>query len=147
MLPLWTDCEETSEQFMNWVKDTLYLPSSPSPDPWLRDHTCVCVPSYFSHAWLFVTLWTVALQPLLSMGFFRQEHWSGLPCPSPGDLPHPEIEPPSLSLLHWQAPLPLAPPGKPQSSHMRSAFPWTFGLQHHLVMAWDTDSIHSELVS
>ena len=39
--------------------------------------------------------WTVALQAPLSMGFFRQENWSGLPFPSPGDLPDPGIEPTS----------------------------------------------------
>jgi len=38
-------------------------------------------------------LWTVACQAPLSMGFSRQEYWSGLPCPSPGDLPGPGIEP------------------------------------------------------
>ena len=43
------------------------------------------------------TLWTVALQVPLSMGFSRQEYWSGLPCPSPGDLPNPGIEPTSLT--------------------------------------------------
>ena len=43
-----------------------------------------------------MTLWTVALQAPLSMGFPRQEYWSGLPCPSPGDLPDPGIEPMSL---------------------------------------------------
>ena len=42
---------------------------------------------------LFATLWTVALQAPPSMGFFRQEHWSALPFPSPGDLPNPGIEP------------------------------------------------------
>ena len=42
---------------------------------------------------LFVTLWTVAPQAPLSMGFSRQEYWSGLPFPSPGDLPDPGIEP------------------------------------------------------
>ena len=41
---------------------------------------------------LFETLWTVARQTPLSMGFSRQEDWSGLPFPSPGDLPNPEIE-------------------------------------------------------
>ena len=45
---------------------------------------------------LFATLWTVACQAPLSMGFSRQEHWSGLPCPLPGDLPEPGIEPTSL---------------------------------------------------
>ena len=45
---------------------------------------------------LFVILWTVARQAPLSMGFSRQEYWSGLPCPLPGDLPNPGIEPASL---------------------------------------------------
>ena len=39
------------------------------------------------------TLWTVACQAFLSMVFFRQESWPGLPCPPPGDLPEPEAEP------------------------------------------------------
>ena len=39
------------------------------------------------------TAWTVARQATLSMGFSRQEHWSGLPFPSPEDLPHPGIKP------------------------------------------------------
>ena len=47
---------------------------------------------------LFATLWTVAHQALLSMGFSRQEYWSGLPFPSPGDLPDPGIEPRSPTL-------------------------------------------------
>ena len=50
--------------------------------------------SRFSPVQLFVTLWTVALQALLSMGFSRQEYWSGLPC-HPGDLPNPGSEPTS----------------------------------------------------
>ena len=47
----------------------------------------------------FVTPWIVAHQAPLSMGFLRQEYWSGLPFPSPGDLPNPGIK---LHLLHWQ---------------------------------------------
>ena len=47
----------------------------------------------FSHVQLFVTLWTVAHQAPLSMGFSRQEYWCGLPFPSPGDLPDPGIKP------------------------------------------------------
>ena len=43
-----------------------------------------------------VTLWTVACQAPLSMGFYRPEYWSGLQCPPPGDLPHPGIEPVSI---------------------------------------------------
>ena len=53
---------------------------------------CMCVLSHFSHTRLFVTLWTVAHQAPLSMGFSRQEDWGGLPCPPPGDLPDPRIE-------------------------------------------------------
>ena len=48
-----------------------------------------------SQVWLFVTLWSVAHQAPLSTGFPRQEYWSGLPFPSPGDLPDPGIEPAS----------------------------------------------------
>ena len=47
----------------------------------------------FSHVQLCATLWTIALQAPLSMGFFRPEYWSGLPCPPPGDLPNPGIKP------------------------------------------------------
>ena len=49
---------------------------------WFRVCVCVCV---LSSVWLFATPWTVALQAPLSMGFSRQEHWSGLPFPSPGE--------------------------------------------------------------
>ena len=51
----------------------------------------------------FVTPWTVACQTPLSMGFSRQEYWSGLPFPSPGDLPDPETEPSSPAFPAWQA--------------------------------------------
>ena len=47
---------------------------------------------------LFVTPWTIAHQVPLSMGFPRQEYWSGLPFPTPGDLPDPGIKPKSLAL-------------------------------------------------
>ena len=49
----------------------------------------VCVLSRFSRVWLIATLWTVACQAPLSMGFSREEYWSRLPCPPPGDLSHP----------------------------------------------------------
>ena len=55
-----------------------------------------CVPSRFSRVQLSATLWTVAHQARLSMGFFRQEYWRGLPFPSPGDLANAGIEPMSL---------------------------------------------------
>ena len=50
----------------------------------------VCELSVLSHS--FEAPWTVAYQAPLSMGFFRQEYCRGLPCPPPGDLPHPGIE-------------------------------------------------------
>ena len=64
--------------------------SPPSTCSWLMMFSC------FSCVQLFETLWTVAHQALLSTGFPRQEHWSGLPFTSPGDLPNPGIEPASL---------------------------------------------------
>ena len=54
------------------------------------------IPHHFSCVLLFGTPQTVACQVPLSMGFSRQEYGSGLPCPSPGDLPDPGIEPESL---------------------------------------------------
>ena len=52
----------------------------------------MCVLSCFSHFWLSATLWTTACRNPLSMGFSRQESWSGLPFPSLGDLPNPGVE-------------------------------------------------------
>ena len=57
---------------------------------------CRAVPSHFNHVRFFMTPWTVARQAPLSMGFSRQEYWSGLPFPFPGDLSNPGIEPMSL---------------------------------------------------
>ena len=62
---------------------------------------------------LFATPWTVAYHVAPSMGFSRQECWSGLPFPSPGDLPDPGIEPGS-SALQADA-LPSEPPGNPDT--------------------------------
>ena len=63
---------------------------------------CVCLYLYYlwmlSHVQLFATPWTVAHQATLPMKFSRQEYGSGLPFPSPGDLPYPEIKPRSLAL-------------------------------------------------
>ena len=56
-----------------------------------------CMLSHFSHVQLFATPWTVARQVPLSLGFSRQEHWSGLPCPPPGGLPNPWVEHTSLT--------------------------------------------------
>ena len=62
----------------------------------------------------FVTPWTVAYQAPPSMGFSRQEYWSGLPLPSPGDLPNPGIEP--MSPAFQADALTSEPPGKPLMS-------------------------------
>ena len=56
-----------------------------------------CMLSHFSRVQLFATLWTVAHQVPLSVGFSRQEYWSGLLCPPLKDLPYPGIEPLSLT--------------------------------------------------
>ena len=82
---------------------------------------CVCVFSRFSPVCLFEALWTIAHQAPLSMGFSRQEYWSGLSCPPPGDLPDLPDPPPGdftgtclpcllhcrqivLLLMHWGSP-------------------------------------------
>ena len=67
-----------------------------------------------SHVQLFATPWTIAYQVLPSMGFSRQEYWSGLPFPSPGYLPNPGIEPRSPT-LEADA-LTSDPPGKSMGS-------------------------------
>ena len=69
-----------------------------------------CMLCCFSHVRLFVILWNVACQAPLSIGFSKQEYWSGLPVHSPGDLPDPGLEPKSPTL---QADSLLSePPGK-----------------------------------
>ena len=59
---------------------------------------CVCTLSRFSRVRLFAPGWAAACQALLPVGFSRQAYWSGLPCPPPGDLPDPGIEPASPAL-------------------------------------------------
>ena len=76
-----------------------------------------CVLSLFGHVQLCVTLWTIAHQAPLSMGLSRQEYWSGLPCPPPGDLPDPGIKPASPVSPALQADsLPLGHQGSPINS-------------------------------
>ena len=70
-----------------------------------------------SHVQLFATPWTLAHQVPLSLGFLRQEYWSGLPFPPPGALLDPGIKPISpVSPALAGGFLPLAPPGKPGGS-------------------------------
>ena len=81
-----------------WQASSLALapPGKPNINPvefkHLEPFSCVSVLSHFSHVQLFVTIWTIACQATISMGFFRQESWRGLPCPPPGDLPNPGIK-------------------------------------------------------
>ena len=72
----------------------------PSWDEVFVDNHCIHKNSVklLSRVWLFAILWTVGHQAPLSMGFPRQECWSGLPFPSPGDIPDPGIKPGSASL-------------------------------------------------
>ena len=74
-----------------------------------------------SRVQLFATLWTVACQAPLSMGFSRQECWSRLPFPSPGDLRDPGIEPRSPALQADA--LPSEPPGKNLFKSVLLGFP------------------------
>ena len=70
----------------------------------LKGYVCACVVSHFSCAQVFATLWIVACQDPLSMGFSRHEYWSMLPCPPPGDLPNPgspALQADSLLLSLW----------------------------------------------
>ena len=77
---------------------------------------------FLSRVRLFETPWTVAYQAPLSMRFSRQGYWSGLPFPSPEDLPNPGVEPRSPAM---QAdPLPSESPGKPNV------------LEYYLIRVW-----------
>ena len=81
--------------------------------------------SHFSHVQLLATLWTVARQALLSMGFPGQEYWSGLPFPSPGDLPSPGTEARSLLSPALTGRFrPLAPPVLWEHAKAEKSEPW-----------------------
>ena len=73
-----------------------------------------------SRVQLFVTPWTVAYQAPPSMGFSRQEYWSGLPCPPTGDLPNPGIQPRSPALQADA--LTSEPPGKPSKRDCKGKY-------------------------
>ena len=72
------------QSFLFWIISSL-----------IKTELCICVHVLrcFSSVCLFETLWTVAHQAPLSMGFSRQEYWNVLPCPPPGDFPDPRIKP------------------------------------------------------
>ena len=99
-----------------------------------------------SHVCLFATPWTVAYRAPSSTGFSRQEYWSGLPFPSPEDLPNPGIKPGSPAL---QTDVLLSePPGKPMKllSHVQLfATPWTVAYQAPPSMGFSRQEYWSEL--
>ena len=93
---------------------------------------CTCMLSHFSRVWFFATPRTVACQSPLSMGFSRHEYWSGLPCPPPGDLPDPGIEPASPVAPVVQADsLPLSHWGSPGVSHIIKQYSDTRHVSHN----------------
>ena len=86
---------------------------------------------------LVVTLWAVACQAPLSMEFSRQEHWSGLPFPPPGDLPGPGIEPtasvaPALAGGFFTT----APPGSPQMQYKQKQMNITICQMSNIITLW-----------
>ena len=114
-----------------WVLVMFYflLGSNWTVDHFILINFLICIYIYFhvffhkcyymcvlSLDWLFVTPWTIVHHAPLSMAFSRQEYWSGLPFPSPWNLPHPEIKPesPASPALVGRF-FTTAPPGKPES--------------------------------
>ena len=97
---------------------------------------------------LFATPWIVAHQAPLSMGFSRQEYWSGLPFPSPGDLPDPGMEPVSAAhLLHWQVDsLPLSQQGSPYIHLQNPGSDSCTREQLYTVLGWQ-DSLEEGMVT
>ena len=84
--------------------------------------------------WFFATPWTVTHQAPLSLGFPRQEYWSGLPCPSPGDLPDPGTEP--APLLSPALAGGCLPPGKPQAPPGQHEWLLSYQLRLYLHSSW-----------
>ena len=118
------DLDNTFKHSLTELRYTFYLTNG--TDFLLTVGTSTSLSNYFnkldleigevkslSRVRLSATLWTVAYQAPPSMGFSRQEYWSGLPFPSPGNLPNPGIEPRSPA-LEADA-LTSEPPGKPHT--------------------------------
>ena len=93
-------CPFDKDNSILFLEKSKLLSSSYLKIYFFKKYIFACLLSRFSHARLFATLWTVACQTPLSMGFSGQENWKRLPCPPPGDLIDPGIKPVSvLSVL------------------------------------------------
>ena len=103
---------------MHSVNKAGWIPSVYSILAWIS----VCMLSRFSRVRLFGTPWTVAHQAPLSLGLPPRVYWSGLPCPPPGNLPNPGIEPASPATLHRRQILYCWAMGKPLHGCTRSQF-------------------------
>ena len=96
---------------------------------------CPCTQSD-RHVWLFATLWMVTCQAPRSMGFSRQKYWSGLLCPTPGDLPDPGVEGTSpVSPALQVDSLPTEPPGQP-SLFLLQNFCSCFSTLEEYILQW-----------
>ena len=144
---VWQWCVEWTGGWRGWVKEILFAVYVVFRDWFINQkwprvylggwaecvHMCY-VASVVSDS---ATQWTVACQVLLSMGLSRQEYWSGLPCPSPGDLSNPRIKPESPALqadsfTHWATwKLPCAPV-KTIICHMDEKLFFEIICSHHL---------------
>ena len=113
----WVSCPRLQLKKISLVFAFIFFKTSFVLQPYgTKASTRALVLRRFSHVWLFVAPWTIACQPPLSMGFSRQEYWSGLPFPSPGDLPNPGTEPTSLTSPALAGRFfTLVPLGKPKS--------------------------------
>ena len=114
--PLLAGARKTREPVHLWSVSKTIASMASFTSSWIPKFRLQCVLSCFSCVWPFVTPWTASHQVPLSMGFSRQEYWSGLSFPAPGALPHQGTEPASLmsaalagSLFTisttWEAPL------------------------------------------
>ena len=97
----------------------------------------------FSHVQLLVTLWTVARQAPLSIKFSRQEYWSGLPCPPPGDLPHAGIKftspfSPALADRFFTTSATWEAPGPPEKQTVSRYNLFLKHAPNPLVLSWPT---------
>ena len=100
--------------FFSWLMVAILIFKASSGQSDFPQVIHLCMLSHFSCVWLCAALCSVAHPAPLSMGFSRQEYWSGLPCPPPGVSSWPGDQTIVFYLLHWQVgSLPLVPPGKP----------------------------------